>query len=189
MNLYDAFMSPLEKRFLISLRKKIIPLSKGDVLEIGAGTGVNFSFYDKDKIISMTILDNDKNTYAANRAEKSTNFVEGDAAEMPFADSSFDTVVETLMLCSVEDVERVLGEIRRVLRPGGIFLHIDHGLPSSKGMRKVFRLLAPLWHGITGSCRIDKEYKSSIEAMGFKTLEEGSKVKGVFYWGVAKKSE
>ena len=187
MNLYDAFMSPFEKRHLSLLRKDIIPMAQGDVLEIGAGTGVNFPFYDEAKIKSLSVLDLEVNTIAMQRASEKTIFIQSDDSNLPFDDDSFDTVVETLVLCSVEDVQKMMREIKRILKPGGIFLHIDHGLPKSSALKMLFHLIAPLWHSITRSCRINKDHKPVIESSGLKTLKGGSRGKGVFYWGVSKK--
>ena len=81
----------------------------------------------------------------------------------------------------------MMNEIKRVLRPQGLFIHIDHGLPSDQKLKKLFRLIAPAWRGMTRSCRIDKDQKAIIEGSGLETVEENANGKGVFYWGVAKK--
>lgn len=187
MNLYDVFMAPLERRFLKVMRSKLIPKAYGDILEIGAGTGANFDFYDSAKIKSLSVLDNEKNEYAKKRAPINSKFIEASGTKIPFKNESFDCVVETLVLCSVEENELMVSEIARVLKSGGIFIHIDHGLPKPNHLRNLFKFIAPLWHGMTGSCRIDKDHKSVIESSGLNTIEEGYKGKGVFYWGVSKK--
>lgn len=189
MNLYDKFMAPLEKRKLIAIRKQLLPKASGDVLELGAGTGVNFKYYNADTINSFTVVDKITNEVAANRAPKRTSFVKCDAIAMPFDDNSFDTVVETLVMCSIDDTQKALDEITRILRPGGLFLHLDHGMPNTSGLRSVFNFIAPLWRGLTRSCRINKNHKYFLEKSTLITLEEHSTSSGIFYWGVSKKGQ
>jgi ubiquinone/menaquinone biosynthesis C-methylase UbiE len=187
MNGYDLFMAPLEKKFIREIRKKIIPKAVGDVLEIGAGTGANFPFYQQDKISSFHVLDIEIKQIAKARAPKNTVFKQSDTARLPYDDESFDTVVESLVLCSVDDERTMMREIVRVIKPGGRFIHIDHGLPDERKLKKLFRIIAPAWRGMTKSCRIDKDHQAIIEASGLDMIEKHSKGKGVFYWGVSKK--
>lgn len=182
-------MFPLESAALRRLRRELMPKAAGDVLEIGAGTGANLKYYSSEACRALTIADKE-----LSRAIRETAFplpvklAEADVLHLPFADSSFDTVVETLLLCSVEEVSAALSEIKRVLKPKGRFIHIDHGLPEKKGLRRVFLTLAPLWHGITRSCRIDKTFEPLLSDAGFETMDEGRAWGDVFYWGISKKS-
>ena len=143
MNIYDMFMFPLEKMFLTSLRRKLIPKSRGDVLEIGAGTGVNFKYYKRELVSEVTIVDKELNKIAENRALNNMKFQKADAVSLLFEDNSFDTVVETLLLCSVDAEGRAVEEIHRVLKPDGLFIHIDHRLPSRRVLKGIFNFLAP----------------------------------------------
>lgn len=189
MNIYDIFMYPIEALHLKSLRKRLIPNATGKVLEIGAGTWVNFKYYDKSKIGSITVADKQISKAARKKGTASVEFVECDAVDLPFEDSSFDTVVETLLLCSVDTEEKALKEIYRVLKNDGIFVHIDHGLPKKAGARKLFNFFAPAWRACTRSCRINKEIKTVIRKNNFNAeveLESGS---GVFYGGISIKQE
>ncbi len=113
--------------------------------------------------------------------------MEADVTRLPFENDSFDTVVETLLLCSVDEMDDALKEIYRVLKPGGKFIHIDHGLPEGKGMKKIFNAAAPIWRRFSKSCRINKTYKPAIEGAGFKTESEHSTRGGVFYGGMSYK--
>jgi len=184
MRFYDIFMFPLEKRVLRRLRAQLIPKAKGNVLELGAGTGVNLPHYDVQQCHALTTVD-----ITAGRFSKAPpqglpiTALEADAEELPFSDDTFDTVVETLLLCSVENAPGVLSEVYRVLKPGGRFIHIDHGLPEGRRRQKLFRWIAPLWHGITGSCRIDKTYGPMLAAAGFEKIASGRAGAEVFYWG------
>ena len=189
MNLYDIFMYPLEKLFLTSMRKQLITKSSGDVLEIGAGTGVNFKYYDDKKVASITAIDKEINKAAERKGLGRVKSIVGDAANLPFEDDSFDTVIETLMLCSVNDEQAVLKEIKRVLKPDGIFVHIDHGMPKKRFSRKLFDFLAPAWKACSKSCRINKEIKSIIHENYFASIDKLSRGGGVFYGGISKISE
>jgi len=182
-------MFPLEKMFLTSLRRKLIPQSRGDVLEIGAGTGVNFRYYKRDLVSEVTIVDKATNKIAEKRALDKMKFVEGDAISLPFEDNSFDTVVETLLLCSVDAEGKAVEEIHRVLKPGGQFIHIDHSLPDGKILKGVFNFLAPAWRFMTQSCRINKTFKPMIEDKGFETIEEITSGFGVFCGGISTKQQ
>lgn len=185
MNIYDIFMYPLERLHLISLRKELIPKSRGDVLEIGAGTGVNFRYYKSDLIDKITVVDKEINKTARKRALDNMKFIEGDAIKLPFEDNSFDTVVETLLLCSVDGEDKAIEEIYRVLKPGGGFIHIDHTVPEGKILKDIFNLAAPIWRFFSRSCRINKTYKHSIENAGFDNEIEMTKGKGVFYGAIS----
>ncbi|MEX1308525.1 MAG: class I SAM-dependent methyltransferase [Eubacteriales bacterium] len=185
-NVYDLFMFPLEAMVLKRLRRQLIPKAKGDVLEIGAGTGANLSYYRGEEISTLTMADKE-----VSRAMKKTipipacRCVDADILSLPFDDNHFDTVVETLVLCSVADVPAALGEIKRVLKPNGQFIHIDHGLPKKRGLKRVFKALAPLWYKMSQSCQIDKTYAPDLEKAGFTTNPEGYTKRGVFYWGIS----
>lgn len=186
MNIYDTFMYPLEKGFLRQMRKHLIPKAKGDVLELGAGTGANLAYFKSDNISSFTVLDKEISDALRKKASDNTVFVETSADNLPFDDNSFDTVVETLLLCSTDDVEKVLSEVSRVLKKDGVFIHIDHQMPHSSGLRKTFSIIAPLWHRMTRSCRIDKEFAPLFDKMNFKEENQINTGNGVFYGGIAK---
>ncbi len=185
MNLYDIFMCPLESAFLKIMRKKLIASAEGRVLEIGAGTGANFKYYTNEKIDKVTVADKEMHTAAEKRATDKMHFIEANALSLPFPNNSFDTVVESLLLCSVDGEIDAIKEIYRVLKPGGRFIHIDHRLPDGKGLRTLFVFLAPIWRRMSKSCRIDKTYRDLIDRTGFDTIEEMTKGWGVFYGGVS----
>ncbi len=182
-------MLPLEALALRRLRRALVPKADGDVLEVGAGTGVNLKYYRSDVCRTLTIADKRVNRMIREiEFSRPADWVEADVTQLPFEDNRFDTVVETLLLCSVEEVPAALQEIKRVLKPGGRFIHIDHGLPEKKGLRKLFVALAPLWYGMSRSCRIDKEFEPLLSAAGFENEVVGHAWGGVFYWGISKKA-
>ena len=117
---------------IMKVRSKVVPLACGDVLELGCGGGINMEFYDPARVTRLAGIDPSPKllemTRAAAAARGIAAEIQGGVGEaMPFADASFDTVVTTFTLCSVADQRAVLGEIRRVLKPGGTALFLEHG--------------------------------------------------------------
>lgn len=185
MNGYDLLMTPLERGLLSAMRRHLLTHAAGDVLEIGYGTGANFPHYPMDRLNSLTALDLDSHDRARALGEHWVRFVLGRSEQLPFEDNAMDTVVETLVLCSVTDVEQSLREIHRVLRPGGLFLYIDHVLPEQPVLSAAFLQANRLWPRIAHGCNLNRRPHDGLEALGFSVLESGSGGKGIFRWGVA----
>ena len=127
---YDRSSAKVEKAGLGALREDLVGGASGDVLEIGGGTGANLAHYGPG-VESLTITEPE--TPMLKRLEKKAReqgsqakVVRAPAEDLPFDDDSFDTVVSTLVLCGVDDQPRALREIRRVLRPGGRLVFIEH---------------------------------------------------------------
>ena len=93
--------------------------------------------------------------------------VRGRAELPPFADQTFDTAVVTYSLCSVEDPARALAEVRRVLRPDGALVFVEHGLAPEAGTRRWQRWLTPLWRRVGGGCRLDRDMPAILRSAGF----------------------
>lgn len=185
--LYDAFMSPLEKRWLREHRSRLVGEAQGSVLEIGFGTGANMKYYVPEKILSLTALDLAPSTRTLDRTDFAINYVTGQAEKLPFEDACFDTVVETLVLCSVSDLKAAVAEIFRVLKFGGRFVFMDHVLPEQKGLRFLFNRANGVWPHIAQGCNLNREPHRVIESVGFMMRDSGSFAKGVFRYGVAEK--
>ncbi len=127
---YDRVMARTEEATLRGHRRALIPRASGAVLEIGGGTGANLAFYP-DTVDSLTVTEPE--APMAKRLERrmaegtrEVRLVSAAAERLPFDDGAFDSVVSTLVLCTVSDQPQALGEIRRVLRPGGKLLFIEH---------------------------------------------------------------
>lgn len=188
MNFYDVFMIPFEKKILSSLRKKIIPMASGHILEIGYGTGVNFNYYKPALIKSLTALESHSiNSPVTTKVEFPISFLQGRAEHLPFPDESLDTIVETLVFCSVEDLYKAIEEVHRVLKPGGLFIFIDHVKPENKALAKVFKGANPLWNKISGGCHLTREPHKLILETGFTFLQSNNQSSEIFQWGVAEK--
>lgn len=183
-SLYDWFMKPLEKRGIHRARSILIPQASGKVLELGAGTGANGPHYDNERIEELVITDRKRRKHLAIVSTKAT-FVVADAMNLPFDDNSFDTVVHTLVFCSVPDVDQGLREIKRVLKPGGQLIFIEHVLPHKHGWRRLFRTINPLWRVVASGCNLTRDFPASLTKHGFSVHPEGRFMNTIFYYGIA----
>lgn len=128
--MYDRMSAGTEEAGLREVRRRLLADAKGRVLEIGGGTGVNLEHYGPD-VESLTVTEPEQPMLRrldrkVREQAPLTKVLRARAEELPFADDSFDTVVSTLVLCGVDDQERALRELRRVLRPGGQLMFIEH---------------------------------------------------------------
>lgn len=128
--MYDRQMARAEKELLTGLRAQVLAEAKGDVLEIGGGTGANIAVYPPE-VTSLTVTEPEPAMVRRlqRRVDGSGRIVtvlRAPAEDLPFEDDSFDTVVSTLVLCGVTDQQRALRQLQRVLRPGGTLLFVEH---------------------------------------------------------------
>jgi ubiquinone/menaquinone biosynthesis C-methylase UbiE len=177
-------------------RAKIVPLATGNVLEVGIGSGLNLPFYTAKELEGFWALDPSEETWALARAlvEQApfpVEFLHAPAEEIPLASSTIDTVVITYSLCTIPDPKAALGEMRRVLRPGGRLLFCEHGLSPDESVRSWQERLNPLWRVVGGGCNLNRDIPALIEAGDFKIQElntmylPGWKLASFDYWGAA----
>jgi ubiquinone/menaquinone biosynthesis C-methylase UbiE len=171
-------MHRVEKRYnqLTDKRKRsLFSNLTGRVLEIGPGTGANLNYYPDN--ISLTALEPNPHmqSYLKEKAQalgRSIEVITGQAEAIPLKDESVNTVVSTLVLCSVTDLQRTLSEIKRVLKPGGTFLFIEHvAAPSDAALRTIQRWIKPLWKRMADGCHPDRETWKAIETAGFAEVK------------------
>ncbi len=191
--LFDAVMYPLEALSLRRKRRILLARARGDVLEIGAGTGVNFGYYDTLAVASITMSDLSVGERLRERAASfgrgsgatPVHLCEADAMNLPFADDAFDTVVITLVFCSVPEQAIGFSEVRRVLRPGGQMLFIEHVRPHHR-VRHLVDRLNPLWFRVTRECNINRETATAMQSSGFRIDELTVSGRGFLIHGVAR---
>jgi ubiquinone/menaquinone biosynthesis C-methylase UbiE len=170
---YDRFMAGMERACGDLWRGELLADLHGDVLEIGAGTGRNLAHY---RDLRRLVLDEPdvhmrkklEVAVAARRPAWPIEVVTWEAESLEAEAASFDAVVCTLVLCSVRDPQRTLGEIRRVLRPGGKLVFLEHVAAESPGRRAWQRRFEPLWKHVAGNCHLCRETERTIEAAGFR---------------------
>jgi ubiquinone/menaquinone biosynthesis C-methylase UbiE len=168
----------MRQRMLVPYRERVLADAQGRVLEIGIGSGLNLPFYahSPQQVIgldpSAKLLAMARRT---RRVQRPITFVEGSAEAVPLDANSIDTVVTTWTLCSIPDVQRALDEMRRVLRPGGSLLFVEHGLSPDPKVRKWQDRLTPAWRCVAGGCHLNRPIAQLIEAAGFRLdrLETG----------------
>jgi ubiquinone/menaquinone biosynthesis C-methylase UbiE len=155
---YDRGMAPLEKWWLRQMRAQLLHYAKGRVLEIGVGTGANFPFYSPATCLTAIDESVDMLAVAARRTAVLGACVclsQMDVESLAFPNGNFDTVVTSLVLCSVVDQRRALGELRRVLcRPGGRLLLLEHMRPQVRPLAWLVDLLNVPWSAFNGLLRL-----------------------------------
>lgn len=185
VSFYDIFMFPLEKYGIKKSREILIPKAKGTVLEIGSGTGVNLKHYQFDQIERMIVSDKVLGKHLLKRVP---NFIEKqslDVEELPFEDNMFDFIIHTLVFCSVDDVTKGIQELKRVLKPEGTILFIEHVLPEKAGLRRLFNWINPAWRKFASGCNLNRDYLKSLEVNGFAIRYQRKFLRTVFICGEA----
>lgn len=164
---YNAHVDARKRRLIGSLA--------GDVLEIGAGSGANLPYYDAGVRLTAVEPNAAAHPYlrdgAAARGIPLT-ILAGTAEALPVPDRSQDAVVGTLVLCTVRDPARALAEVRRVLRPGGCYVYLEHvAAERGSARRRRQRMIRPIWRWLADGCEPDRETASRIAAAGFRKVE------------------
>ena len=169
----------MRQKNLAAYRARIIPAAEGRVLEIGIGSGLNLPFYSRNVARVIGLEPSARLLAMARRVERAGNgsveFIEGSAEAIPLQEASIDTVVTTWTLCSIPDALRALRDMRRVLRPDGRLLFVEHGrAPDPKVIWWQDRL-TPVWKRLGGGCHLNRAIGTLIEGAGFQfdRLETG----------------
>jgi ubiquinone/menaquinone biosynthesis C-methylase UbiE len=162
----DAFLWIFERAGLAKLRSRLLRNVRGRILEVGAGTGLNARHYPAAADVVFTEPDEAKAARLERRAGRGV--VQARAEELPFPDDSFDTVVSTLVLCTVDDLDVSVREIRRVLAPGGQLLLLEHvrADDGSALARWQDRLHRP-WRAVAGGCNCNRRTVDALARGGF----------------------
>jgi SAM-dependent methyltransferase len=177
---YDRIMAGYE-RHQGARREALVAEVEGTVLEIGPGTGVNLPLLAARAAAGVPLrwIGVEPNPAMRTRLERRAGALgfpielpEPTDGRLPAEDGSCDVVLATLVLCSVTDPEGLLAEVRRVLRPGGRFLFLEHvAAERGTGVRRWQERLAPLWSILADGCRLDRETEARIRAAGFARVE------------------
>lgn len=169
--LYDPFLWTGEIAGMRRRRRRLLARARGRVVEIGAGTGLNIAHYP-DQVDELVLAEPDAGMRRklVRRLDRNGRpaAISGTSAErLPFANDSVDTVVSTLVLCTVEDPERVLREIARVLRPDGQLLFIEHVRARWRPLAHYQDLLARFWRAFAGGCMCNRATLDLMRGCGF----------------------
>jgi ubiquinone/menaquinone biosynthesis C-methylase UbiE len=152
-------------------RAELVRGVRGRVLEVGAGTGLNFARYRRGGEVVAVEPEPTMAAKAAGRARRaaaSIRVLRAVAEALPFADRSFDAVVACYVLCSVADQDRAIGELRRVLRPGGEIRVYEHVRSSHPRWARVQDAITPLWRRVGCNCHPNRDTAAALESAGFR---------------------
>jgi ubiquinone/menaquinone biosynthesis C-methylase UbiE len=181
--LYDSAMAPLEWFGLRDCRRKVVADAHGLVLEIGIGTGLNLPWYPN--VRGLIGLDPDlvmlqKAAQRSGIPATPVSLLCGSAEHLPFPDATFDTVISTLVFCTIPDPVKGFGEIRRVLKSSGKFLLLEHVRAKSQTLARFQDSLTPLWSRIAGGCHLNRPTLEWAQAAGFSVQHVQKTLNGSF---------
>lgn len=169
---YDRFMETTERHGLRERRRQLLAGADGDVLEIGAGTGANLQFHSErwtsDRLTEPSPAMASKLRAKLVALGREAEVIEAPAESLPLPDESVDTVISTLVLCTVKDLDGALAEIRRVLRPGGRLLFIEHVRSDDADRARKQDRWARVWKVVGNGCVCNRETAAAIERAGFE---------------------
>lgn len=173
---YDRFMAGTEKAGLSDRRRELLAQARGSVIELGAGTGVNIAHYPASGIEELVLVEPEEPM--AQRLERRagasplpTRVLRAPAEALPLLDASFDFAVCTLVLCTVADQPRTLAELRRVLKPDGLLLFLEHVRADDPGLARWQDRFSPLWVRFGHGCHCNRPTLDTLKACGFEVRE------------------
>ena len=201
MGFYERWIVPrllelaMQNRLLDHYRHQTIAQTRGLVLEVGVGSGVNLPLYGP----AVThVFGFDPSPELLRLASKRAtdvvvpvSLLRGSVEQVPFADAVFDAIVMTWTLCSIPNPVAALIEMRRVLKPGGNLAFVEHGLSPESRVALWQHRLTPCWKRIAGGCHIDRKIDDLIRAAGFRLSDvetdymDGPKLMTFMYQGLA----
>ena len=177
---YDGGLWILEKLAFRDLRKKVLPKAGGRVLEVGIGTGVNLPHYREVEFVAGIDIRTDlMKGIDPDRISPPVLSCCANAHALPFSGRSFDTVVSTLVFCSVAEVHIALAEIRRILKPGGRLLMMEHVRGRTGFSRRFTDWMHPLWFAVQGECHLNRETESRLREAGFRIRSASTHGRGI----------
>ena len=202
MGLYDTYVLPhlvglaCSSGDIAKQRRKVVPFATGRVLEVGMGPGLNLAFYDRSKVELVWGLEPSegmrrKAAPVLEASDLDVRWLDVSGEEIPLDDHSVDTVVLTYTLCTIAGWEQALGQMRRVLKPGGRLLFSEHGEAPDDGVRRWQHRIDPVWTRLAGGCHIIRPIPEMIESTGFEFIDvesaylPGAKFAAYHSWGTA----
>ncbi|OUM87883.1 MAG: methyltransferase type 11 [Bacillus thermozeamaize] len=183
--LYDHLMEPLERSGLRRIRQQLLKEAQGKVLEIGSGTGANFPFYDPVRVQCVIAVEpaeqmRRRSLAKIEQAAVPVDVVAAGAENLPFPDAFFDTVVGTLVFCTIPDPEKALQEVRRVCKPGGKVLIFEHVRLESPFLARLQDLLTPVWKRLCDGCHLNRNTLQLVRRSGLQVKRVESFYRDLF---------
>ena len=201
MGIYQRYVLPrvihlaMRNKTAREERARFVPLASGNVLEVGIGSGLNLPYYTRD-VEKVVGIDPSLELWrmAQRRAAQTpfpVEFLGRSAESIPAADRTFDTVVTTWTLCSIADPPRALAEMRRLLRPEGRLIFVEHGRSPDERVAAWQDRLTPVWRRLGGGCHLNRQIDDLLRGAGFGIAQmetgysKGAKALAFLYKGVA----
>jgi ubiquinone/menaquinone biosynthesis C-methylase UbiE len=176
-------MAPLERMGLRALRRHLIPQAQGRILEIGIGTGATLPYYEAYGCLQGMDASAEMLVNSAARARalgRCLHLSQASGERLPYRDGAFDTVVGTLVLCSVDDPRQALHEIKRVLRrPGGRLLLLEHTRPDPPLLGRLVDLANRPWYAWNGQCNLNRRTDLDVAQAGFRVKSVENHLRGL----------
>ncbi|MGB6408829.1 MAG: class I SAM-dependent methyltransferase [Planococcus donghaensis] len=181
--LYDIAMKPLEKTRFEKIRANLVQKAQGRVVEIGFGTGANFRYYRGVKRVDAIEPNPQMSKHAAKRIKNARTPIftyEARAEKLPFEDNSFDSVVATLVFCTIPYPIKALEEIQRVSKPGAKVLLFEHVKMDQEAIGKAQEVVTPVWKKLCDGCHLDRDTLELVKRSGLKVEKVTSYYGGLF---------
>jgi ubiquinone/menaquinone biosynthesis C-methylase UbiE len=205
VNLYERYVLPrltdlvMRNKADAEERAKLVPLASGVVVEVGIGSALNVPFYGPE-VKKLYGVDPSVELWKigrrrAERAPFPVEFVPASAERIPLDDALADVVVSTWTLCTISQPAVALAEVRRVLKPGGQFLFIEHGRAPEPGVQRWQDRLTPIWGRVAGGCHMNRRIDELIAGAGFHVIRldrgyaSGPRVLAYLYKGRAERPD
>lgn len=185
---------------VMKLRSQVVPQARGTVLEVGMGSGINLEFYRPEAVELVYGLEPSagmrrKAAKNLERSELKVEWLDLPGEKIPLPDESVDTVLLTFTLCTIPDWQAALQQMKRVLKPNGELLFLEHGESPEAGTQKWQHRITPAWRKVAGGCHLNRNIAQLIESTGFRITElenlyvpKTPKVAGYIYKGRATKA-
>jgi ubiquinone/menaquinone biosynthesis C-methylase UbiE len=203
VNVYEKYLLPwlihwgMRSKVATAERRRVIPLASGTVLEVGVGSGLNLPFYGP-KVQRLYALDPSRELWkmARKRVREVSfpvEFLAASAERIPLEDRSVDTVVSTWTLCTIPDPWLALSEMRRVLKPEGQLIFVEHGRSPDPGVEAWQNRFTPVWKRVAGGCHLNRPIDALIADAGFDIMQiergyrRGPKPMAYLYKGLAQR--
>lgn len=182
---------------VMKLRSQVVPRAKGRVLEVGMGSGINLEFYDPGRVEMVYGLEPSegmrrKAQANLNRSSIKVEWLDLPGEKIPLEDDSVDTILLTFTLCTIPDWQAALEQMKRVLKPGGELLFLEHGESPDKSTCKWQHRITPGWKTLAGGCHLNRNITELLIQGGFEIQElenlyipKAPKIAGYIYKGIA----
>lgn len=186
---------------IMKLRSQVVPQARGTVLEVGMGSAINLPFYDAsrvDRVYGLEPSEGMRRKAQPNlrRSPVEVEWLDLPGERIPLDDESVDTVLLTFTLCTIPDWRTALQQMKRVLRPGGELIFLEHGESHDHSVRKWQHRLTPTWKKFAGGCHLNRHIADLIKDAGFEIKElenlyvpKAPKIAGYIYKGRAVKPQ